>query len=303
MIPYGYDQTTNTLVRIDGNSVITQLTRPAGLPAAGYNTGTLTPPAFFYLYINNTARFYTVDLRPSSPPFETGGSAGRLCRTDRQLRHAPVRCGQYQRLGLRPIRRQFVRRAARRRSDPRRPPPPDRSRPFPPLLPTPMPPSAQWSSTAQARSTPLPTMTERSTAIPTAAIPPRAFPFPLRFCLLQRRGDLSPFCGAAYRRLTGIQNRRASTGHCRTAPDLFHPKCQQRAGYRPGRRAHRCSAGAAFSFRNTPSTAAPPGSLGPVRSRWATSQPGPVSLCCSGAWWTLRHRLHFQYRLSILLYL
>ncbi len=46
MIPYGYDQTTNTLVRIDGNSVITQLTRPAGLPAAGYNTGTLTPPAF-----------------------------------------------------------------------------------------------------------------------------------------------------------------------------------------------------------------------------------------------------------------
>ncbi len=26
--------------------------------------------------------------------------------------------------------------------------------------------------------------------------------------------------------------------------------------------------------------------LGPVRSRWATSQPGSVSLCCSGACWT-----------------
>ena len=66
---YGYDQTTNTLVRIDGNSVITQLTRPAGLPAAGYNTGTFDAAGFFYLYINNTARFYTVDLRPSSPTF------------------------------------------------------------------------------------------------------------------------------------------------------------------------------------------------------------------------------------------
>ena len=66
---YGYDQTTNNMVRIDGDAIITQLGRPTGLPANGYNTGTFDANSFFYLYINDTARFYTVDLRPTSPTY------------------------------------------------------------------------------------------------------------------------------------------------------------------------------------------------------------------------------------------
>ncbi len=66
---YGYDQTTNSLVRIDGDAALTQIGRPAGLPADGYNTGTFDANGFFYLYINAAARFYTVDLRPGSPTF------------------------------------------------------------------------------------------------------------------------------------------------------------------------------------------------------------------------------------------
>ncbi|SCH25777.1 Uncharacterized protein conserved in bacteria [uncultured Clostridium sp.] len=66
---YGYDQTTNNLVRVDGDGTLTQLTRPNGMPAAGYNTGTFDAAGFFYLYINDAARYYTVDLRPGSATY------------------------------------------------------------------------------------------------------------------------------------------------------------------------------------------------------------------------------------------
>lgn len=64
---YGYDQTTNNLVRVDGDGTLTQLTRPNGMPAAGYNTGTFDAAGFFYLYINDaaaTTQWICVPVRP-----------------------------------------------------------------------------------------------------------------------------------------------------------------------------------------------------------------------------------------------
>lgn len=66
---YGYDQTTNNLVRVDNNGALMQLLRPAGLPAESYNVGAFDLKGFLYLYINNSSRFYTVDLRPNSVTF------------------------------------------------------------------------------------------------------------------------------------------------------------------------------------------------------------------------------------------
>ena len=66
---YGYDQTTNNIVRVDDSGMLMQLPRPTGLPADGYNTGTFDLNGFLYLFVNNTDRFYTVDLRPESRTF------------------------------------------------------------------------------------------------------------------------------------------------------------------------------------------------------------------------------------------
>lgn len=66
---YGYDQTTNALVRVDRSGQMTQLPRPAGLPADTYTVAAFDPNGFFYLFVNNTSRFYTVDLRPNSATF------------------------------------------------------------------------------------------------------------------------------------------------------------------------------------------------------------------------------------------
>ena len=66
---YGYSQTTNSLVRVGEDGALTQLGRPTGLPADGYNTGAFDANGFFYLYSNNAARYYTVDLRPDSATF------------------------------------------------------------------------------------------------------------------------------------------------------------------------------------------------------------------------------------------
>lgn len=66
---YGYSQTTNNLVRVDSAGNLVQLPRPTGLPANNYNTGTFDLNGFLYLFINDTNRFYTVDLRPNSPTF------------------------------------------------------------------------------------------------------------------------------------------------------------------------------------------------------------------------------------------
>lgn len=67
---YGYDQTTNTLVRVGRNGEVVHLyPRPAGMPAAEYTVGTLDFNGFYYVYAPGTSRFYTVDLRPGSPTF------------------------------------------------------------------------------------------------------------------------------------------------------------------------------------------------------------------------------------------
>lgn len=49
--------------------MLIQLPRPTGLPSDGYNTGTFDLNGFFYIFVNNTSRFYTVDLRPNSATF------------------------------------------------------------------------------------------------------------------------------------------------------------------------------------------------------------------------------------------
>lgn len=66
---YGYDQTTNALVRVTAGGRLIQLPRPTGLPAGNYNTGTFDANGFLYLFINDGNRFYTVDLRPNSATF------------------------------------------------------------------------------------------------------------------------------------------------------------------------------------------------------------------------------------------
>ena len=67
---YGYDQTVNTIVRINSDRTLSMLyPRPTGLPAAAYSVGTLDQRGFYYLYVSGTNRFYTVDLRENSPTF------------------------------------------------------------------------------------------------------------------------------------------------------------------------------------------------------------------------------------------
>ncbi|WP_242269080.1 DUF6923 family protein [Bacillus cereus group sp. BfR-BA-01352] len=67
---YGYDQLTNNIVRVgnDGN-VITLSPLPTGLPADNYNVGAFDLNGFFYISVNDIARFYVIDLRPNSSTF------------------------------------------------------------------------------------------------------------------------------------------------------------------------------------------------------------------------------------------
>ena len=67
---YGYDQSNNTIVRVDNNGEVVLLNpRPAGMPAAPYSAGTMDMAGFYYLYVPGTSRFYTVDLRTDSLTF------------------------------------------------------------------------------------------------------------------------------------------------------------------------------------------------------------------------------------------
>ena len=67
---YGYDQTTNSIVRVDdAGTIITLKPNPTGLPANTYNTGTFDPNGFLYIFVNDGTRFYTIDLRPNSATF------------------------------------------------------------------------------------------------------------------------------------------------------------------------------------------------------------------------------------------
>ena len=67
---YGYDQTNNTIVRVDNHGEVALLNpRPAGMPAAPYSAGTMDMAGFYYIYVPGTSRFYTVDLRADSLTF------------------------------------------------------------------------------------------------------------------------------------------------------------------------------------------------------------------------------------------
>ncbi len=131
-----------------------------------------------------------------------------------------------------------------------------------------MPPSAQWSSTAQARSTPLPTMTERSTVYPQRQYR-RGVPFSTTFFASFNDGAiLSPFCGAAYRRLYWYPKPQSQLPATAGQPLTYFIQMSTTVRIPPGTPCSSMQCRRSFSFRNTPSTAAPPGSLGPVRSRW-----------------------------------
>ena len=58
---YGYDQSNNTIVRVDNNGEVVLLNpRPAGMPAAPYSAGTMDMAGFYYLYVPGTSRFYEI---------------------------------------------------------------------------------------------------------------------------------------------------------------------------------------------------------------------------------------------------
>ena len=97
---YGYDQTTNALVRVTAGGRLIQLPRPTGLPAGNYNTGTFDANGFLYLFINDGNRFYTVDLRPNSATFlKLVNPAAGYAEQTANLRHRDVGRAQYKRLG------------------------------------------------------------------------------------------------------------------------------------------------------------------------------------------------------------
>lgn len=67
---YGYDQAANHIVRINANRELMQLQpNPTGLPALAFNVGSFDLAGHLYLMVNDTARFYTIDLRPNSATF------------------------------------------------------------------------------------------------------------------------------------------------------------------------------------------------------------------------------------------
>ena len=67
---YGYNQTTNSIVRVDDSgNIITLKPNPPGLPTNGYTTGTFDTNGFLYIFVNDGTRFYTIDLRPNSATF------------------------------------------------------------------------------------------------------------------------------------------------------------------------------------------------------------------------------------------
>ncbi|MBD8499220.1 DUF7507 domain-containing protein [Paenibacillus arenosi] len=67
---YGYEQTTNHIVRVDRSGNVTILSPlPPGLPADGYNNGTFDLNGFLYIYINDGTKFYVIDLRPNSATY------------------------------------------------------------------------------------------------------------------------------------------------------------------------------------------------------------------------------------------
>ena len=68
---YGYDLTTDMMVRIDAAGNLMTLGLPTGLPVTAnqYNTGCFDDAGYFYLYYGGAARFYVIDLRPDSATF------------------------------------------------------------------------------------------------------------------------------------------------------------------------------------------------------------------------------------------
>jgi len=68
---YGYDLTTNKVVRIDVAGNLMTLGLPTGMPVTSnqYNTGCLDDNGYFYAYYGGAARMYVIDLRPNSATY------------------------------------------------------------------------------------------------------------------------------------------------------------------------------------------------------------------------------------------
>ena len=68
---YGYDDTMNSIARVDATGNIMLLGEPTGMPLTTnqYNTGCFDDQGYFYAYYGAAARMYVVDLRPNSPTY------------------------------------------------------------------------------------------------------------------------------------------------------------------------------------------------------------------------------------------
>ena len=68
---YGYNDTINSISRVDASGNIMMLGQPTGMPVTAnqYNTGCFDDQGYLYLYYGGSARMYVVDLRPNSPTY------------------------------------------------------------------------------------------------------------------------------------------------------------------------------------------------------------------------------------------
>lgn len=67
---YGYDQTVHQIVRVDNDGNLMQLFQnPTGLPSNDFNVGSFDLDGHLFLFVNDTSRFYTVDLNQESATF------------------------------------------------------------------------------------------------------------------------------------------------------------------------------------------------------------------------------------------
>lgn len=62
---YGYDQTNSRVIRISSDATVDLLPAVPNLPNANYFVGDVDLNGYLYLYVNNSNRFYVVDVNPA----------------------------------------------------------------------------------------------------------------------------------------------------------------------------------------------------------------------------------------------
>lgn len=63
---YAFQSSTNNLIRIDGNGIVTNLGAIANMPVNSYVIATIDNNGYMYVYSNNNSRYYTINLRADS---------------------------------------------------------------------------------------------------------------------------------------------------------------------------------------------------------------------------------------------